>query len=198
MKYFAKYLPVEGEIKEGDKVFYTGKQLDFPEAVYEVLDNVKQKMSVKSAGGLGIEYTKTPTTGAYLKIGYNIFVGEHLQKVKLFLCSRDIQVVDKVFCLDVHYNNPLHPPEKYIDPWRIRGEGDTCKACIKVIGEISPEAVWVKEGDEFDEDQVEFWIDDGEQMGPYNMNNNEDKKNWNSFDPEFQLIKIKGPCGHVH
>lgn len=116
-QYFAKYLPVEGEIKEGD--YYSS------------------------------------ATGIYKHTGgKNYVILSTYKKVKLFLCSRDIKVGDKVFCFDVHLNNPLHPPERYIDPWRIRTEGDTCNACIKVIGEISPNAIWVKEGDEFEERDI--------------------------------------------
>ena len=50
---------------------------------------------------------------------------------------------------------------------------------IKVIGEISPDATWVKEGDEFDESDIDHggWVDE---------------------DLKTILIKIKGPCGHFH
>lgn len=58
------------------------------------------------------------------------------------------------------------------------------------IGLISPDATWVKEGDEFDEDEVEEW--------QYT------EKGW--YLPLFLSsvrglairYKIKGPCGHFH
>lgn len=43
-----------------------------------------------------------------------------------------------VFCLDVHYNNPNHPPEKYINPIRKRGSGDNCNACKKITHSTEP------------------------------------------------------------
>jgi len=65
----------------------------------------------------------------------------------LFLCSRDIQAGDevqsKLGTLDgkVEHKFQLEEALKE-DVW------------FKVIGEISPEAIWVKEGDEFDEDEI--------------------------------------------
>lgn len=63
---------------------------------------------------------------------------------KPYLCSRDIQVGDKVVALSGN-NELIHSivtdTHKLIETY-------------KVIGEISPDAKWVKEGDEFDEDQV--------------------------------------------
>lgn len=77
------------------------------------------------------------------------------QKLKLFLCSRDIQVGDNV------YREP--------ESWKVfdKQPTDTNHGLwgfmrnvkpddFKVIGEVSPEAVWVKEGDEFDADQIEI------------------------------------------
>ena len=66
--------------------------------------------------------------------------------VKLFLCSRDIQVGDTVIALD---GKPIVP----------QSESDLAisKAEIhyKVIGEVSSEALtWVKDGDEFDEENL--------------------------------------------
>jgi hypothetical protein len=97
-QYFAKYLPVEGEIKEGD-----------------------------------------------------IVIGMDGKKVKLFLCSRNIQVGDKV--LDIRTNtwkevNNSCGVELYKQkPNDIQ---------FKVIGEISPNAKWVKEGDEFEENDWDY------------------------------------------
>ena len=68
------------------------------------------------------------------------------QPVKLFLCSRDIQVGDEYYTSDFQkYKTPLEPDEDFF-----KGNNDR----FKVIGEISPNAKWVKEGDEFDENQI--------------------------------------------
>lgn len=121
--HFAKWLPAEGRIREGD--YFESYLL---KGEYEKADT-KDKA----------EYAKD------------------LQKVKLFLCSRDIQVGDSYYNTD--YNtyrvvksfgttspNIVHFDDSSLFDYR--------KDCIKVIGEISPEAVWVKEGDEFDEEEV--------------------------------------------
>lgn len=159
-KYFTKWLPVEGEIKEGDKVLYTGGQLNFPPDVYDVLDNVKEDMSAASVGGYGIEYSyDTPkpntlggvTRSAYLKIGYNILKKDY-KKVKLFLCLMNIQVDDIVHEMDVPVSSIEHD-YVYFSPLLVRRE---LKDCFKIVGEISPNTKWLKEGDELDEEDV--WI----------------------------------------
>lgn len=92
------------------------------------------------------------------------------QKIKLFLCSRDIQVGD-------NYQSPKRFGSKeYIDAYC---DGDFFPGSFKVFGEISTEATWVKEGDEFDESQVRRWTSSID----------------NHTNPFF---KIKGPCGHFH
>lgn len=116
--YFAKYLPIEGEIKEGDWGFH------------------------KERGA---------TILMQWKSGMPQFSGDKL--AKLFLCSRDFQVGDKVRL----FSNPteeINVPKNFLV--RENGERfvDTRLSSFKVIGEISPEATWVKEGQEFDEDEV--------------------------------------------
>lgn len=123
--YFCKYLPVEGEVEIGDLFFsFSGK-------VVECLDNEG-------------DILYGPMNG-FLKTNIG---NKKSRRAKLFLCTTDIQVGDKCFCLSVEEGNKQNP-DMWIDPYRVRSQGDTCTTCIKVIGEISPEAIWVKEGDEF-------------------------------------------------
>lgn len=91
------------------------------------------------------------------------------KKVKLFLCSRDIQVGDKfLFRLGVHPSYPWiegecdEVTEKHV---RVIDNGTGClwiqrannKEYLKVIGEVSPAALaFVKENMEFDHDDIEF------------------------------------------
>jgi len=117
---FAKYLPVEGEIKEGE--------------LYQDMDgNIWEHKR---------DLCFTP-------------VG---QKVKLFLCSRDIQV-GEIFNEGNHTYNAICTSR---DGRGIYSEGKWEEDyhdpadCYKVIGEISPEATWVKEGDEFYEEGIDF------------------------------------------
>jgi hypothetical protein len=148
MKYFAKYLPVEGEIKEGDKFF--------------AWDTLQSRLAVLA----------DKNSPAPIKIA------------KLFLCSRDIQVGDKVRasgCVRRDKQLDGHPVEIYgyrydaakeitlkvpkqganKDLWSIE-EDDTLvtdSSIVKLIGEISPDAIWVKEGDEFEEDNLRIQVD---------------------------------------
>ncbi len=69
---------------------------------------------------------------------------------KLFLCSRDIQVGDK---LTGWSNKTYHIAiEEDIELFKNAGVTDDI---FKVIGEISPDAIWVKEGDEFEEEDLQ-------------------------------------------
>lgn len=110
MKFFAKYLPVEGEINIGDYVQYEGFTHYVSKAVLE----------------------SYPT---------------EVEKVKLFLCSRDIQVGDEIYTDDPFW--PQFTKLQYEQENKDMDEPRTTE-CFKVIGEISPNAIWVKEGDEFD------------------------------------------------
>lgn len=108
---------------------------------------------------------------------------------KLFLCSRAIQVGDEV-----------QDGDNFI--CKIPNELDLENALdnnfFKVIGEVSPDANWVKEGDEFEEDEVnKQWYDDsGSSDNPWQdwFGNLEDDVITN----EFIRFQIKGPCGHFH
>lgn len=115
-KYFVKYLPVEGEINDGD---------------YWIRNGIVSNEIV--AHGIC-----------------------DCKRVKLFLCSRDIQVGDE--CYHTKYLN--------LGKWALKeggiqdcvdwhGENVDESHLFKVLGEISPEAIWVKEGDEFEEDDIQ-------------------------------------------
>lgn len=119
-KYFAKYLPVEGEIKEGDTVIH------------------------KVTNDIGT-VTKVSDEGKYQD--------EEVIKVKLFLCSKDIQVDDVV--------KSKHGFTEIIEQV-MNGEyvetnlskKEHINNVYKIIGEISPDAIWVTEGMEFDEGEL--------------------------------------------
>jgi hypothetical protein len=107
MKYFAKYLPVEGEVTPGDYYFQPYQE-----------------------GQIGIANKDDYMEGAYMED----------TKAKLFLCSRDIHVGDEFFY------TPSQTWVKLTDSYREPTPDD-----FKRIGEVSPNATWVKEGDEFDD-----------------------------------------------
>lgn len=64
--------------------------------------------------------------------------------IKLFICSRDIQVGDDYFNERLELKG--HAYKIPVDVER----------CYKVIGEISPEAKWVTENMEIDEEDTKF------------------------------------------
>lgn len=149
--FFAKYIAVEGEIKEGDKYIHP--------------------LTGRLETAIHVHGSKT----------------HPYQPIKLFLCSRDIQVGDKVI-------NQLG--EEFV----IKDGGDLVSAklnkCYKVIGEISPEATWVKEGDEFDEYR---WIwEPGEDMETEYLTEEEKQKGRYEIKTWANQIAVKGPCGHWH
>lgn len=187
--YFAKYLPVGGEIKEGDKYLWLGE-------LYEA-----SSLSIKS--------------------------GQAKNPIKLFLCSRDIQVGDTIRAKD-NSGEMLITKETRVG---VRGEltiltgekseGDITWAQLesdwyKILGKISPEATWVKEYDEFTENEIEivykkkFECLCGKKdtlsswWGKSNNCIHETEDNYNHAYTCFReisvinYIKILGPCKHFH
>lgn len=117
-------------------------------------------------------------TGEIMKAPFDADASKTVTKVQLFLCSRDIQIGDKFNEGD----NILNLICTSKDDSGIYSKGkweedhhDPAK-CLKVIGPISPEAKWVKEGDKFDEEQ------------------------WRQTDliNSPTIFQIKGPCGYFH
>ena len=151
MKYFSKYLPVEGEINEGDKF------LDHK-------DNLIKDAHIP-------EFYNNPHVPYF--DGY--------KKVKLFLCSGDIKPEDfasRESRVHVSFNNP-EPP-------------------FKIIGEIFPDARWVKEGDEF------LGPEAGEKCEVLPLHRHDVVTEEMIFvdkygeQVETPIYLIKGPCGHFH
>lgn len=140
--YFAKILPVPGGIKVGDIV------------------QANQDSLIGKYGPLLLPLSKAEIDD------------KEYSKVALYLCSRDVKIgtpniwcegYDKLFgCMSrdtKHGMLNLHIKEngEYRAAHSAKEED-----CMAVIGLISPEATWIKEGDEFDEDQVKFkWRPNG-------------------------------------
>lgn len=161
MKYFAKYLPVEGEIKKGDITDYG--------------------LIVKPIFRSGKSW-RVKQDDNYIDLKYDVLP----KKVKLFLCSRDIPkkgdyVVNN---LDLLHGIAQHD----LNEGEIKDNEYT-----KVIGEISREAIWIKEGDEFDEEDWRF-VTYADDINPILLDKT---KQWDRKKYPVNL-EIKGPCGHFH
>lgn len=159
--YFAKYIPVEGEIKDGDLYI-----------------NPKMKNRIILPRAYGNDDSS--------------YVG--FQKVKLFLCSRDINWTE-----DLKESGKVH----------IHHDGS--EPPFKVVGKVSPEATWVKEGDEFEEHHVRKYIEleiyyaDASEQWQTGLRIIEPEKEYiprkeKGYDESitYETIQIKGPCGHFH
>jgi hypothetical protein len=171
-QFFAEWLPVEGD---SDYVQCWGKAVckrsKSNSAIYHLIDNAEGA---------------PPITDFEVKT-----IPQGFKHVKLFLCSRDIQVGD-----ECHYRGfkgkvgrSIHGKQVWVLD---DSEGnhliyaDDLDSLFKVVGEISQEATWVKEGDEFDREDLRAngvgvnWSEESHDSGKYKF-------------------KIKCPtCNHFH
>lgn len=193
LKYFAKYLPVEGEIKEGTLVYFNGFGYDKQDwkdyAGFYTLQSGKY-YSVAPEKHPIIRIQRKDENDLILKVNYNI-PESNCAPHKVFLCSKDIQVGD------IAYNDKFYPyPNGQLinNNSKVMDHGMMEVDSFKVIGEISPDAMFVTEGDEFDENELCCFIADGFNSGaqrhtlPFTA-----KKGQNKL-----YYGIKGPCGHFH
>ena len=105
-----------------------------------------------------------------------------LIKDKLYLITRDIQVGDKYLTAPDYQKERVCEDASY-----------SFEHCVKVIGEISPEAVWVKEGDEFEEEDIQ-------KGGGYILFFYEGMTHWSKIkDDDAKFVKLKCPtCFTYH
>lgn len=182
--YFAKNLPVEGEVKEG------------------------QFFALNHEGKLGRINNHT----------YNS-LPHRFTPVKLFLYSRNIQVGDEVRYRGFYNgenrdesvvvtrinNSEISMSNGYSTPIESDGECLCLNTMAWIpIGEISPETTWVKEGDEFEKDEVAFTLifdkgtDDEEELDVSEEDYIKATQANYQFSKMRKEIKLKGPCGHFH
>ena len=134
------------------------------------------------------------------------------KKYELFLCSKDIKIGDHA--MELLTNGEY-------DTFQIDTENDifhdmiAYKRQFKIIGKLSKEAFWVKEGDEFNENEINpQWYDDSGSYDAswFNINNNKffneddiideylySKKSYFDYiKSDIKRVQVKGPCGHFH
>jgi hypothetical protein len=189
--YFAKYLPVDSDVQQGDLARIKrhtiiehptlGPSLltEEDELIFLHKNEEEYWFCVKKHHGTG-------TSGIGLSRG-------EFNKVRPFLCSRDIQVGDTFNHIGYHESRATTISDGLV----YNGTAHRFKVenCWKVIGEISPEAKWVKEGDEYDygEVRINYSCEKGNECDLY-FGEQLCSAPHKLLDP----IKIKGPCGHFH
>ena len=183
MKYFAKYFPVEGEIKKGEKVYWTDPDDGHSSGIYTVVETPTDDITLILS-----EYSEAEV------------LHHEIQPVKLFLCSRDIQVGDEITHLG-GLKETINS-EEYLQKCQIlfkTGEA------FKVIGEISPDAIWVKEGDEFDDKDLypipysyNEWYEKFDKQDRGRFESHASINRYNQVPNGWKAYKVKGPCGHFH
>lgn len=194
-KYFCKFLPVEGD---SDFVQCWGKAIckrsPSNSALYHLIDNPE---------GEG------PVTDWEVKT-----IPDGFKHVKLFLCSRDLKIGDKIDCsysledgASFRKIGEVIPDEypnvaftlKTVDNFYESGFGKEFipkEYAFKVIGEISPEAIWVTENMEFSEEDLQVVYKDWRysQRGSYIPF----VVPLPTHHHPWWRVAIKGPCGHFH
>lgn len=193
-KYFAKYLPIEGEIKEGDWFLWQDEGTVIP-YLFKCIGTDGVHLKVKWGIEVG-SYRNGIDRGEINEYGYGDWNKSFAKKVQLFLCSRDIQIGETFILL----SNPLGfaPKERVMDRLfeKVIEENPMLSDFIfKVLGPISPKATWVKEGDELDENDllVLEWGGSSIRM-PINM------VDFSKLDigTTYPKILVKGSCGYFH
>ena len=148
--YFTKYLKVEGEIKENDK-FYNP-------STNEILIATKEMISWNWDG------TSVPKTWKLVKLflcSKNIKEGDEFclpQSYYDYYKEQGIVIMDKVICTEINEENQV--VHFSMDTKDAFGNGTMHSGVFmkdnpyKILGEISSEAKFVKELDEFTEEQI--------------------------------------------
>ena len=165
-KYYTKYIESDKPLKNGDSFVYVNDmnrvvQHDFRYSGMIIDMNYLQRMELAICD-------------------YVIKAGDKLRCYK----PDRLEWVDVEFIEDVsgvvdggmHYTYRVKFPDGQIGV-------SLKKNFLKVIGIVSPEATWVKAGDEFNEEDL-FANGCGH--------------NWNDIPTNLWRFQIKGPCGHFH
>jgi len=145
-KYFAKYVLLDGEeIKRGDKCYVA----DYDSI--ETFDGIIKLGDVEVYSFVDVDrenFLRVETTGA-------------LDKVELSLCSRDIKLGDTIHISISKSKTGVvescKPDDEsgLIISYLVDGCFYGADLCYKILGKISRHALWVKEGDEFDDSEID-------------------------------------------
>ena len=178
MKAIAKYLPVEGEIKDGDTI------LHHKGGLYTAISN---------DGVLCIDTEE-----------YSGAIGPELYKVvKLFAVTQDIEVGDEIWDLfkGVKHGIAEKVHEDYIEFKDLSYSMDrTSGGAVKILGELSPNATWeIKDGEEIRVKEFDCYIEkDGGKVWGGRDASNLTSEAISELLERKTFLKVLGPCGHYH
>ena len=112
--------------------------------------------------------------------------------IKLFLCSKDIQIGDQFYWRDQLSNNLW--TKEYAQDKKNHEEFDS--VTFKIVGEISPKAIWIKEGDEFDDYEEWYFSEATNHFIMKKLPN--DKIQWQLKEPSTKLKVKCSQCNTFH
>ena len=203
MPYFTKYIPTGEEIRFGLDYEQTGKKTEViltPDGIRHIAGTNNETLWCREDMEMNWTYSKW----------YDI---KDCKKVKLYLCNRDIQVGDDIWFTSL-IDNKLKQGKFYhltkgnegedIVDLTPDGEGTGFELGsgigFKVIGEISSDATWVKEGDEYDEDDVQICFKNRPPADPFpwKLMYDWERETLPNQTVENTIVFIKGCCGHHH
>jgi hypothetical protein len=157
MKYFAKLLPYDGDLKEGDKCLHP----EYGIGIFKGRD-ASGNIAWDSMHLTDDNYPEPKKE----EINFDEKC-DNLKPVKLFLCTHDV-VVGSDNCAAMPYHllslrkEIIGEDNDTVPQWKINlPEANavvfwTKEETFKVIGAISATAIWVNDNDEFGDDDVEI------------------------------------------
>lgn len=215
---FTKYFKVTGELNEGDLFLIDNKPSihKFLGMDKEMDNYVWMRVIEGYEGEAGKEYMA------------HIVNIQGKDKVKMYLCSRDIKEGDTVFfrlaagavekqltCIETYMSPNITGNETLTavikdDDFvsQIHTTPDETNQCYKVIGEVSQNALWVKPGDEFNLEDLKRGYKPARFSSmiigfvDYTVEQILQEQNYlkkTASGIELHTVyQIMGPCGHFH
>lgn len=190
--YFCKYLPIKKQPAGGDIVYMNPSYNDHQNGFYI---RVGKETISNDDRVFAIEVINPEVLGKNIHDGQvhpptfyhaSDLIARGNKVVKFYLCTDVLKKGEitydgyEVGGLPTPENNYMHclvVPEEPIagfGPWYV-------KETYRVIGEISPSATWVKEGDRFSQEEIKFF---GATDSPYGR--------------IVSSVSLLGHCGHFH
>lgn len=204
-KYFAKFLPVEGEPKEIGDYYEIEKG-----SVGVILEKTSKPFRFRTRGLTGYFKDKEAPDNILSQ-----------KKMKLFLCSKDIEVGDEIylpnFLMEMYSDESFDKVEvtsinekTEVYHFQVKSSfGGMLHSGVykydnpyKIVGEISTEVIWIKEYDKFGQEDIkrQFYDDSGSSDSEWfdycPLHTEED---WNETPIDQKRIQIKcSQCQNFH